>query len=97
MAFQKGNTLAAGVNHAKKKIVTQQLISVLNELAEGNVKKIRKVVDALVTNAMAGDTQAIKEIFDRVDGKAPQPIVGDDDEPGIKFQALEIRIVDPKS
>ena len=35
-----------------------------------DVKKLRKVASALVDKAMTGDTAAIREIADRVDGKA---------------------------
>lgn len=43
-------------------------------------KKLYLVADQLVTKAMNGDVPAIKEIFDRVEGKAPQPIANADDE-----------------
>ena len=41
--------------------------------------KLRRVADALVDKAMTGDVPAIKEIADRLDGKVPQAVVGDDD------------------
>lgn len=42
------------------------------------VKRLRLVANALVDKAISGDTVAIKEINDRMDGKVPQAIVGDD-------------------
>lgn len=47
--------------------------------------KLRAVADALVDKAISGDVQAIKEIADRLDGKVPQALVGDDDSDPINF------------
>ena len=47
------------------------------------VKRYRLVADALVKKAIDGDTAAIKEIHDRMDGKVPQAIVGDSDHPSL--------------
>jgi hypothetical protein len=44
-------------------------------------KKLRLVARALVDAGTKGDVPAIKEINDRVDGKAPQVIQGDEDNP----------------
>jgi len=41
--------------------------------------RLRAVADALVTKAIQGDVPAIKEIADRLDGKVPQAIVGDNE------------------
>ena len=35
-------------------------------------KRLQSVAEALVSKAMEGDVSAIREIFDRVDGKVPQ-------------------------
>ncbi len=45
--------------------------------------RLRAVADALVEKAITGDVPAIKEIADRIDGKVPQAVVGDNDHPGI--------------
>jgi hypothetical protein len=45
------------------------------------IKKLRLVARRLVQSAIEGDTAAIKEINDRVDGKVPQQIQGDPDNP----------------
>lgn len=44
-------------------------------------KKLRMIVDRLVNAALDGEGWAIKEIFDRVDGKPTQTIAGDPDNP----------------
>lgn len=43
--------------------------------------KLRAVADSLVAEGITGNIQAIKEIADRLDGKAPQPITGEDNGP----------------
>lgn len=48
--------------------------------------KLRKVADALVDKAMTGDVPAIKEIADRLDGKVPQAVIGDDNEDPISLR-----------
>jgi hypothetical protein len=69
MAFKKGNKLAALGDHTKKRVLTQQLISELNEVDANGVTRMRKIIRALVSNAEANDNAAIKEIFDRLEGK----------------------------
>jgi Family of unknown function (DUF5681) len=71
--FQPGNTL----QQRKPARITQMLISALHETveAEKNGQKIeltkaRAITDKLIELAIGGDMTAIKEIFDRVDGKA---------------------------
>ena len=53
--------------------------------------KLDRIVSALVTKAIAGDTQAIKEIADRCEGKVPQQqILNGDDHGGPVRNVLEI-------
>lgn len=64
----------------KEKSFANMLNIAIKEAIEGSDKtKLRAVADALVEKAMAGDVQAIKEVADRLDGKVPQAVVGDDD------------------
>lgn len=49
-------------------------------------KKLRALADKIIDKALEGDVSALKEIGDRVDGKAAQAIVGADGE------ALVVRI-----
>ena len=50
-------------------------------------KRLQAIVDKLVDLAMKGDFYAIQEIFDRVDGRVPQPVT---DEKGKGSAALPI-------
>ena len=45
--------------------------------ADGNGKKLRRIAESLVNQAISGDVAAIKEIGDRLDGKATQAISGE--------------------
>ena len=45
------------------------------------VKRLRLVARALVDKAIDGDTPAIKEINERMDGKIPQGLTGADNAP----------------
>jgi len=54
----------------KERLFAEALVSVLVEDDGDDVQKLRKVAAALVDKAIAGDTAAIREIADRVDGKA---------------------------
>ncbi|MEH2695602.1 hypothetical protein DXU03_25850 [Rhizobium johnstonii] len=56
----------------------------------GGGTKLRDVADALIAKAIAGDVAAIKEVADRLDGKVPQAVVGDDDHDpiGVVFKTI---------
>lgn len=58
---------------AEPKRFKQMLIAALDE-ADGDVKKIRRVVDSLIAEAVAGSVPAAKEIMDRVDGKVSDKV-----------------------
>lgn len=44
-------------------------------------KALREVAKKLIAEAMNGEQWAVKELADRIDGKVPTPIAGDDDNP----------------
>lgn len=50
-----------------------------NPTGEPNFERTEAIAEALVIAAMAGDMQAIKEIGDRLDGKAVQRIGGEEE------------------
>jgi ribosomal protein L17 len=63
---QLGNT-----NNSKGKMITDELRKVL---VQNDRLKVRRIVEKLVEAAEEGDSWAIKEVFDRMDGK-PQMAV----------------------
>lgn len=59
-------------------------------------KKLETLAEQLVTEGLGGNVPAIKEIADRVDGKVPQGVIGDNDEdPVTMLHRIENVIVDP--
>lgn len=81
----------SGGRPPKEKSFANMLNIAIKEAIEGSDKtKLRAVADALVEKAMGGDVPAIKEIADRIDGKVPQAVVGDDESDPISV-VTEIR------
>ena len=97
MAFQKGQSGNPGGRSKDEKPWTEALRMALNSIDKNDkgekLKKIRLVAEACVNAGLAGDISAIKEIGDRMDGKAPQPQVhqGDPDKPLKHIHELAFR------
>ena len=53
-----------------------------------NPEDVLKIARRIIEGAKAGESAALQHILDRVDGKLPQPIVGDDDEPAISLKGI---------
>jgi hypothetical protein len=66
----------------------------LNRYADADPKRLDDLAEKLWATAMSGDTQAIREVADRLDGKVPQALVGDDEHPPIGVTQIERKIVD---
>lgn len=58
--------------------------------------KLKRIVGKWLDKAEEGDMQAIKEMTDRLDGKAVQPIASDEENPFEIIHRIERLIVDPK-
>lgn len=52
-------------------------------MAEGKTgqPKLREIAEILVDSALAGESWAIQQVGDRLDGKPAQAIIGDDENP----------------
>lgn len=66
------------------------------ELAQ-HPERVTKIVEKTIICAEIGEEWAQRLIYERVDGKMPQAIVGDDDEPAVKFARVIRTIIDPKA
>lgn len=51
-------------------------------------KELRAIAQALISKAIAGDIQAIKEFGDRLDGKVAQAIIGDDEADPVSVRTI---------
>ena len=70
------------------------------EIAEagGRPQALREIALKLIDEAMNGESWAVKEFADRIDGKVPQAVVGDDESDPIRMVARVVReIVRPNS
>ena len=61
--------------------ITQNLIALLNEIDNTMSQRSAGSPTRSSTKALEGDVTAINSVMDRVDGKVPQPIAGDPDNP----------------
>lgn len=76
------------------KLIRAAIILALHRETEDDAgkktKRLRQIANALVAKAASGDVPAIKEVADRVDGKAIQPLQHD---VGTNLEELLDRIV----
>jgi hypothetical protein len=64
-------------------------------VGEGDARKLRLLAETLVRKGLEGDTTALKEIGDRLDGKPAQAIVGDPENPVHVAGTLTVNFVKP--
>ncbi len=76
MAAPEGNQNAA----KSKRMLSDCLKRELTQNPDDVLKIARKLIDS----AVAGEPWAMTLIHERVDGKLPQPVVGDTDEPPVQ-------------
>lgn len=63
-------------------------------IVQGDGEKLRRIADKLLEMAEEGNIQAIKEIGDRLEGKAAQAIVGADGG-ALQIETIKRVIVNP--
>lgn len=78
MPFEPGNQESKKADHRKPRRITQRLISFLEE-SDGS--RMQQLIKTLTEKATGGDMTAMGYILDRVDGKVPQAVTGDNDGP----------------
>lgn len=81
----------------REKTFANMLRIAISEAHDEGGTRLRAVADALVKKAMEGDVPAVREIADRLDGKVPQGIIGDNDsDPVNVLHRIERVIVNAK-
>jgi len=68
----------------RDKIYRQALMMEL-AAAGDNLAAAREIAKVHIARCKAGDMQAIKEFADRMDGKVPQAVIGDDESSPIRY------------
>ena len=68
----------------------------LVRFADSDPKRLDELAEKLWKTALEGDVSAMREVADRLDGKVPQAIVGDDDHAPVRLEQIQRVIVDPK-
>lgn len=89
MPFEKGKSGNPNGRRKEKKF-TQALAAALE--AEDKVK-LYQLRDKLISEALAGESWAMKELLERYEGKVPQALIGDDDADPINVLARIERII----
>lgn len=74
-------------NNSTPRIVRQALMNALKTRSiSERFNALEKIGEKLIEMAMGGDTAAMKELFDRLEGKAAQAIMGEEGGPPIGFE-----------
>lgn len=58
--------------------------AIARAMTDGDPHSLDKIAEKHLAMAAMGDMQAVKELADRIDGKVPQAVVGDDEFPAIQ-------------
>jgi hypothetical protein len=77
MGFEIGNKEAKKGDHKRQRMLTRRLMAALNEpiaILPADAPCEHRVIHSLISRAMEGDVPAVREIFDRVEGKVSQPV-----------------------
>ena len=91
MALHGGKRIGAGRPKGSKSPLTLKIDQARQALIDAYIEKIRPINEALIKKATEGDIQAIRELHDRVYGKAPQAITGAEGGP-IEIVGVEIKV-----
>lgn len=75
MPFQPGNREAAKAQRVR---LYADALRIEVMKASGKSTALRRIAAKHVAQALKGDMSAIKEIADRLDGKVPQAVTGED-------------------
>jgi hypothetical protein len=87
--------MAGGRPPGEKSFAQMLRIAISDAGSLPGTTKLRDVADTLVNEAIGGNIAAIKEIADRLDGKVPQGIGGDPDNP-LMVAVTKIALVAPQ-
>lgn len=91
MPFEKGKS--GNPNGGRKAKKAREALE-RHFLRDGeDMPQLMRIAAKLAARAEEGDVASIKEVFDRMDGKVPQAIVGDDDMDPVNVLARIERVI----
>jgi hypothetical protein len=90
--FKKGQSGNPGGRPKSKPFTDALRIAVLE--ADGDTTKLRRIAAKLTEMAISGDIQAIREIFDRLEGKAHQSVELNDNRSELSDEERSARIIE---
>lgn len=87
--FKKGNPGGPGNPYVQKQALLRKAL-----IEAVGTDDMQDIIKSLIANAKAGDVMSAKEVFDRVIGKATQPleITGKDGEP-ISTRSIDLTVL----
>jgi hypothetical protein len=90
--IDKGGAPEGNQNAKKGKLFYDALRKIL---VQEDHKRLHKITEKLVQSAENGDAWAVKEIMDRIDGKAVQPNTLEDADGKTVFPHIQVSFVKP--
>jgi hypothetical protein len=87
--FEKGKSGNPNGRPPKGKAITDEIRKYLAETTDEGLTKAQAIAVIWIKKVMDGDTTALKLLVEHLEGKAPQPIVGDNEYDPIKLESTE--------
>jgi hypothetical protein len=83
-------TITPPVGRKVDKVIRNSLLGAIRQGPE----KLKKAAEAVLDNAANGDLACMQFLAERIDGRVPQPVSSDPDNPFIMYHAIQRQIVD---
>ena len=92
---EKSNNSRGGQIGNKNGTKNKPFLDAMRRALAQNPQKIGRIVDKVLDQAEAGEAWAVKEVADRLDGKAVQATTLEDADGNSLVTSLEVRFVKP--
>lgn len=96
MTFVAGQSGNPGGRPKRDKLWRDAIMRAVKRREQDDPQALEKLADKLLTLVDGGDISAMKEFGDRMDGKVPTAIVGDDEFDPVRIQEIRRTLVRPK-
>lgn len=95
MTWQPGQSGNPNGQPKRTKLWREAINRAIKRREQDDPLALEKLADKLLAKVDEGDVAAIREFGDRIDGKVPQAIIGDDDSPPVQVSTIERVIIRP--